>query len=219
MKRAIVMGAVIMGMCSSGAFAVDIKLGVVSLQKCFEEYYKTKQADSTLKDAADAYNKERQQLIAEFQKLQEERNKLVEEIAKPELSAAAKAEKQKEADNKLTELRKQKESIDKFDSVRRQQLQDQSNRMRGGIVKEITEQVVKIAKSQNYTLVIDSSGASMNATTFLVYAEDRLDITVDVIRELNKNAPPMEPSKPSGGSSSTNSPAKSAAPEAVPTPK
>src|SRR5690242_13529870 len=109
MKRAIVIGAVIPGLCSSGAFAADMKIGVVSLQKCFEEYYKTKQADATLKDAAEAYNKERQQLISDFQKLQEERNKLVEEIAKPELSAAAKADKQKEADAKLTDLRKQKE--------------------------------------------------------------------------------------------------------------
>ncbi len=214
MKRAIVTAAILAGLCSSGSFAADFKLGVANLQKCFEEYYKTKQADATLKEAADAYSKERQQLIADFQKVQEERNKLIEEVSKPELSEAAKKEKNKEAETKLAELRKQKDSIDEFDRVRRQQLQDQSNRMRGGIVKEITDQVVRIAKAQNFTLVLDSSGASMNGTPSVVYAEEHLDITQDVIREMNKNAPPPEPAKPASGGGSTNAPAKPALPPA-----
>ncbi len=211
MKRTIVIAAAIIGLCVSGTHAAENKLGVANLQKCFEEYYKTKQADVTLKDAADAYNKERQQLIAEFQKLQEERSKLEEEIAKPELSAATKAEKKKESDTKLAELKKQKENIDDFDRVRRQQLLDQQNRMKAGIVKEITDQIVKISKAQNFTLVLDSSAASaLSGTPMLFYFEDRLDITPDVIRELNRNAPPIEPAKPAAGS--TNAPAKSPAP-------
>ncbi len=196
MKKIILVGAAIVGLIAGGARAAELKVGVVNLQKCFEDYYKTKQADATLKDAAEAYNKERQQLIGEFQKVQEERNKLLEEINKPELSATAKAEKQKEAETKLADLRKQKDQIDEFDKVRRQQLQDQSNRMRGGIVKEITEKVNFIAKTQNYTLILDSSGASMNGTSLLVYFEDRLDITSDVVRELNRYAPPPAAPKP-----------------------
>src|SRR5438105_15844903 len=104
MKRAIVIGAATAALFAHSTLAADIKVGVVNLQKCFEEYYKTKSADITLKEAAEAYNKERQQLITEFQKLQEERNKLVEEINKPELSAAAKADNTKESEAKLAEL-------------------------------------------------------------------------------------------------------------------
>ena len=204
MKRAIVIGAVMMGLVTSGALAAEVKIGTVNLQKCFDEYYKTKQAEGTLKEAADAYNKERQQLIQEFQKLQEERGKLEEEMAKPELSATAKADKKKESDAKLNDLRKQKESIDEFDKVRRQQLLDQQNRMKGNIVKEITDRVNQISKAQNFNLVLDVSGPSMNGTTTVVFSDDRLDVTVDVIRELNRNAPPVEAPKPA----STNAPAK-----------
>lgn len=195
MKKAIVLATMAAGLLAQGAFA-EMKIGVVNLQKAFEEYYKTKQADATLKEAAEAYNKERQQLIAEFQKVQEERTKLVEEINKPELSATAKAEKQKEAEAKLADLQKQKQSIDEFDRVRRQQLQDQSNRMRGSIVKEITEQVAKISKSRDYDLILDTSGASMNGTPIVVFSEDQYDLTTDVVRELNRNAPAAEAPKP-----------------------
>jgi len=218
MKRTLLVGVTITALFAEGTFAAEFKVGVANLQKCFEEYYKTKQADVTLKEAAEAYNKERQQLISDFQKVQEERNKLVEEMNKPELSEAAKKEKSKEAETKLADLRKQKDSIDEFDRVRRQALQDQSNRMRSSIVKEITDRVVQIAKAQNFTLILDSSGASMNGTAVLVYFEDRLDVTLDVIREMNRNAPPPEPAKPSGAKPAggkTNEPAK----EAVPTPK
>lgn len=206
MKRAIVIGAVMMGLVTGSAFAADIKIGTVNLQKCFDEYYKTKQAEATLKEAADAYNKERVQLIQEFQKMQEERGKLEEEIAKPELSATAKADKKKESDAKLEDLKKQKNSIDEFDKVRRQQLLDQQNRMKSNIIKEITDKVSQISKAGNLTLVVDISGPSMNGTTIIVYAEDRLDISLDVVRELNKNAPAMGAPKPA----STNAPAMEA---------
>lgn len=206
MKKMISMGAAWLLVATVPGFAADLKLGVVNLQKIFEEYHKTKQADSTLKEAADAYNKERQQLIGEFQKLQEDRNKLMEEINKPELSAKAKEEKTKEAETKLTDLRKQKESIDEFDRVRRQQLQDQSNRMRANIVKEITDHVVKIAKGQGFSLVIDSSGSSMNGTPLLVYFDEKLEVTREVINELNRGAPAIEPPKPTAPAK-TNEPA------------
>ena len=209
MKRAIVAAGIIAGLYGNTVLAAEFKVGTANLQKCFEEYYKTKSAELTLKEAADAYNKERQQLINEFQKLQEERQKLVDESNKPELSKQAKEDKTKEAEAKLAELRKQNESIQEFDRVRRQQLTDQQNRMRNSIVKEIADQVVRIAKVQNFTLVFDSSGSSMNGTPVLIYFEDRMDITTDIVRELNKNQPPPEtrPAPPK-----TNEPSKSTAP-------
>lgn len=210
MKKVMIAAAVIAGLLSNGTFAADLKIGVVNLQRCFEEYYKTKQADSMLKEDAEAYNKERQERIGAFTKTSEERNKLLEEIKKPELSEAAKKDKEKESEAKLADLRKMEAAIREYDNVRRQSLKEASDRMRGTIVKEITEQVVKISKSQNFTVVLDSSGASMNGTAILVYSEDRLDITQDVIRELNRNAPPPEPAKPAGGSK-TNQPPKPAA--------
>src|SRR2546425_61383 len=86
--------------------------------------------------------------------------------------------------------------VGRYTRVRRQQLQDQQNRMRGSIVKDIADQVVRIAKGQNFTLVFDSSGSSMNGTPVLIYFEDRMDITPDIIRELNKNQPPPELKSP-----------------------
>jgi len=206
MKRAILIAAVAAGLAVEG-WTAEMKIGTVNLAKCFEDYYKTKQADSTLKESGDAYVKERQALITDFQKLTEERNKLVDEMNKPELAAEKKAEKQKEAEAKLAELRKQNEQIQEFDRVRRAQLDDNRRRMQAGIVKEITEQINKIARAQNFTLIFDSSGVSMNTTPVLVFAEERLDITIEVIRELNKNQPAATPA-PAPPASKPAEPAK-----------
>ena len=70
-------------------------------------------------------------------------------------------------------------------------------RMRQGILKEVTDVVQKEAKDAGYLLVLDKSGNTLNGLPSLVFAQDNLDITADIIKILNKNAPtPAEAPKP-----------------------
>ena len=73
--------------------------------------------------------------------------------------------------------------------------------MRNGIVDEITKLVLDKVKVENYDLVMDRSGLSLNGVPILIYAKDGLDFSDEIITQLNK-------SKPTDTASPSASPAK-----------
>ncbi len=60
-------------------------------------------------------------------------------------------------------------------------------RMRGGIVDEINKIVEARVKSENFDLVFDKSGPSLNGVPVLLYSRDSFEFTDEVIKALNKN--------------------------------
>ena len=79
--------------------------------------------------------------------------------------------------------------------------------MRNGIVDEITKLVLDKVKTEDYDVVMDRSGLSLNGVPILIFAKDGLDFSDDIITQLNKNKP-----KDSDTGSSAASPAASPAP-------
>ena len=61
--------------------------------------------------------------------------------------------------------------------------------MRNGIVDEITKLVQDKVKSDNYDLVFDKSGSSLNGVPMVLYSRDNMEFSDDIIAALNKNKP------------------------------
>lgn len=170
----------------ASARGVELKVGVINLDRAFNEYYKTKLADAQLKQQADEFNEERKKLIEEYEKLQEQFAKLRDESQNIALSESVRSAKRDEAEDKLVELRDFESRIRRFDETRRKQLDDQSRRMRKRIVDEILQTANNYAKVRGFQLVLDSSAQSLNGVEMVLYADPKLDITDDVLGELNK---------------------------------
>ena len=102
------------------------------------------------------------------------------------MSADAKAQKAKERDDKISNIKNMEREITEFRQTRERQLQEQALRMREGIVKEISDVVMEKVKSGNLDLVFDKSGNSLNGVPVLMYSRDSVDFTNDVIAVLNK---------------------------------
>ncbi len=197
----------------SSASAQQLKLGTVDMKKVFESYYKTKDAESRINEARNAAKKELEDRIDNAKKLNEEVGKLNEDMQKSELSKEAKDQKSKARDEKINELKTMEREIREFQQTREKQLQEQSVRMRGGIVDEINKVVADRVKSDQYDLVIDKSGPSLNGVPIVLFAKESFDFTTDVVTALNKNrssdtpAPaagegggkPAAPAAPAGG--------------------
>lgn len=173
----------LVAMTASGA---ELKVGIINLDRAFSEYYKTKLADAQLKEQADEFNEERKKLIDEYEKLQEQFAKLRDEAQNIALSESVRSAKRNEAEDKLVELRDFESRIRRFDETRRKQLDDQSRRMRKRIVDEILQTVNNFAKVRGFQLVLDSSAQSLNGVETVLYGDPKLDITDDVLGELNK---------------------------------
>ena len=99
----------------------------------------------------------------------------------PALSADGKDAKSKERDDLIQETKNLEREINEFRETREKQLQEQAVRMRNGIVDEITKLVLEKVKDENYDLVMDRSGLSLNGVPILIFAKDGLDFSDDIV--------------------------------------
>ena len=115
--------------------AVEQSIVFVNLDRAFNEFYKTKLADTQLKQQADEFNAERKKLVIDYEKIQKDFNAIRDVAQNTALSDDIRTEKRNAAEEKLVELRDYESRIRRFDDSRRKQLDDQSRRMRKRIVE------------------------------------------------------------------------------------
>lgn len=165
------------------------KIGTVDMNKIFSSYYKTKDAETRINEARATAKKELDDRMDTYKKNLEAINKLNTDMNKPELSKDAKDEKLKARDEKINETKNLEREITEFRTTREKQLQEQAVRMRNGIVDEISKLVQDKVKSDNYDLVLDKSGQSLNGVPICLFARDSMDFSEEIITQLNKNKP------------------------------
>jgi Skp family chaperone for outer membrane proteins len=184
--------------------AQGMKIGTVDMNRTFREYNKTKDAEAKINDAKNQAKKEYDERADAYKKALDDVNNLNKQLEAPALSADAKAQKAKERDDKISNIKNMEREITEFRQTRERQLQEQALRMREGIVKEITDVVMDRVKQNNLDLVFDKSGNSLNGVPVLMYSRDSVDFTNDVIAVLNK------PGRPSSVNTSMTTPAAGA---------
>jgi outer membrane protein len=167
----------------------QLKVGTVDMNKIFSSYYKTKDAESRINEARNEAKKELDDRMDSHKKALDEIKGLEDQLNKPELSKDAKDKLTKTRDQKITDFRTIDSEIADFKTTREKQLQEQAVRMRNSIVQEITKLVQDKVKSDNYDLVFDKSGMSLNGVSVLVYSRDAMDFSDDIITQLNKSKP------------------------------
>ena len=201
MKKYLVLSLLTALLGTAGASAQNIKIGTVDMKKVFESYYKTKDAEAKINEARNNAKKELEDRMDVAKKTLDEVKKVDEEIAKPELSREAKEQKAKIRSEKAAELQNMDREIREFQQSREKQLQEQSVRMRAGIVDDINKIVAERVKAENFDMVFDKSGPSLNGVPIVLYSRDSYEFTDAVVTALNKNKgkEPAEPVKPATG--------------------
>ncbi len=182
----------------------ELSVGTVDMNRVFKEYHKTREADARLNAAKEAAKKEFDERADAYKKELEEINTLNAQIDAPALAAEAKAQKAKQRDEKIAKLKNMEREINEFRQTREQQLQQQMQHLQENLLKEITAVVLEQTKTKNFDMVFDTSGASLNRFSPILFSRERADFTSDVIAALNKApaatataaAKPSAPSKP-----------------------
>jgi outer membrane protein len=167
------------------ASAQQVKLGTVDMKNVFENYYKTKEAEARINEARNQAKKELEDRMDAYKKASDEIQKLNDEINRPELSKDAKEKKTAQRDEKINDIKNMEREIKEFQVQREKQLNDQTMRMRAGIVDQINKVVNDRVKAENYDLVLDRSGQSLNGVPIILYAREASDFTKHVVKELN----------------------------------
>ncbi len=175
--------------------SADLKIAVVDLNKAFESYYKTQDAQARLKEKNDLFQKDYQDMVATYNHMGEEAQKLKNDSTDATLSADARADKLKALQVKAQELQTMERKIEEMKVERQREIQDEVGRRHQEIVGEMTKVINAYSGPQGYDLVLDkSSSSSASGVPYLLYNSSKLtDITADIVKQLNSTRPAGAP--------------------------
>ncbi len=178
--------------------AADIKFGVVDMSKAFSEFHKTKDAADKFKTNIDKAQKEMNDRWSVYKNLMNDMQKLKKEASDPIMTPDARAKRAAEFEDKAKELRSLEQEIGEAQNRRTNLLKQDDMQIRKGIYDEILVVVRDKAKAEGYDFIFDKSGMSLSTVPVLIYYKDAVDISDQIIVELNKNAPAAAPAAAAG---------------------
>jgi outer membrane protein len=169
--------------------AAPLKVAIIDMKKALTQFHETVAADAEEKvERADiqADNVER---IAAIEGLEEEMRKLRGDFQSADISPEKKkaiAQVFGEREQTLVALRREREEFIK----RRSRALNQKMVTKLQSIREIVgKQVRDHAAGIDVDYVFDSSGLTTNQVPFILYVRNKVDITDDVLKLLNKDAP------------------------------
>ena len=167
------------------SLVADQKIVTVDMDKVFNSYYKTKIENTRIKKQTDIYreylvrlNKSREKLQQEFVRLRDTSQNIAYSDAERENSRIS-------AENKYRQLQAKDVEIQQYNQEKREKLIEEFRKIKEGLVKEIGKVIKSIGIREKYTLILDTSGDSLNTIPTVIYHDKYLEITDEVIKQLN----------------------------------
>lgn len=188
LSRTILPAILILALAGSSAFAQN-HTAIIDLKRVFDSYWKTKEADSALKERAAEMDKQFKNLTDDYQKNRDTFQKLLTDANDSAVSADERLKRQKSADAKKLELAENEQAMESFHRQAAATLDEQKRRMRDKVLAEIREAVNTKAKAAGYTMVFDTAAESLNSTPVLLYTNGENDMTDEILTQLNSTAP------------------------------
>jgi len=169
------------------------RIVTVDLNRVFNEYYKTPIELKKLQEMRDSNSNDESAMLADYRKLNDELVKLRDESEKPEYTTEVKDQKRKTMSEKLVQIQKSQQDIEEFRRVRLKAYDDQRSLRQTNILKDITDAINKMAGDAGYMMVFDKSGMTANGMPSILFSQNTMEVTDDILKVLNKNAPKPEP--------------------------
>jgi len=170
----------------------ELKFATVDMKLLLKDYYRTEIAQQELNEKQALLTKSNNEKVKQIQELEEEMNTLRKQFEDPSLNQAKKESLANQLREKQQEGIAMDRSLKEYLERKRRQVQEDMQRQMRGILEEISKLLEEKAKADDYDYVFDKSGNSTTQVPVLLYAKDSVDITEELLAELNKDAPKTE---------------------------
>lgn len=174
---------------STASVHAQPKIAIVDMKTVFDGYWKTKQASVTFEDRKTDYAGQHQKMIEQYQAANEDYRKLRESAAETAISSTEKERRNAESETKLKEIQKLERDIRDHQKSMEGNLTETRFRLRRNILQDIREIIKTKAKTDGYTLVLDSAAEGINQTPIVLFSSGQNDITQEILTTLNASAP------------------------------
>lgn len=179
----------IMGTLAFNVASAQLNVVTVSMQKLFDGYYKSEQANARLESIREQAVAEAQQKEQQLLEIRDQINLMQEELENPVLTDASKLSKQADMQNLVNQGRALQQEFQQWQQTTMNNLNQRSQDIRNSLIEEIVKVVNDIAlKELSADLVFDTSDILGSGVPTVLYADSRLDITDRVLIKLNAAA-------------------------------
>jgi outer membrane protein len=177
-----------LGLSISNASA-ELKVVMVDMTTLLNNYHKTKSAELEDKVNQEAIRKEAAERASAMTSINEELRKLSVDFRDPQLSAEKRKSIAAEAKEKQSTLEILKNDREEYLDRSSRALNQKMVLIMDEIRAEVITAVNQYAEGADVDYVFDESGLTTTQVPFIVYVRNRVDITADVLKLLNKDAP------------------------------
>ncbi len=184
--------------------AQSLKVGVVDMAKLFDGHYKTAEKNIVFQEEQERVKAEIDRLNGQGLALQEEAQGLAEQLNNPVLKDDAKAGIEQQARIKVEEMQRKQQEMNALVQNSSESLKQRIMNFRTLLMDEISQVAQEVAKRQGITMLFDKSGPSLLGMPAVLYAEEGLEITAEVLAEINKDKPADAPDAPVDGPASSD---------------
>ncbi|MEO1856439.1 MAG: OmpH family outer membrane protein [Rubritalea sp.] len=176
-------------MCLSSVSAEDLKIASVNMEMLFNEFHMTKKVQAQVKVDQERIQKDNASRLEHIRGLQSEIEKLSKQRGDATISDKKRLEIERQIKLKVSEG-------NAADNERRQWLQRQSKALgeqtgeeQRAILENIQSKIADYAREQDFDVIVDQSSRSATRTPVFAFIKDKYDVTAELLKDLNKDAP------------------------------
>ncbi len=189
MKRVLIMLFLAVGLNLSHNLNAATAIGVISLEKVYNGYWRTDVENKKLKT-------KQEEALDRIKKLEESLRKegtvlgnMIKAMQDPRLAAAERSKRQQQVQTKQKELQQMQDAIQGFRERTRKDLELDMRKQRDQIMEEIQQIVSNEAKKRKLNLVLDAAARSAAIAPIVIFTDGENDLTEEVLRQLNLSDP------------------------------
>ncbi|MDO5462387.1 MAG: OmpH family outer membrane protein [bacterium] len=160
-------------------------IAVVDVDTVLEHHPNTKGDRQTLELTIEEYATERDALLADIKKREEELEALAKQMQNPMLAQTKIAELQKKGETLFAELNQVKQNAELQVAKRRKDLQELDTRLVRRSTKDVVEKIDAYAKEKGYDIILDKRNVPFVKATY--------DVTNDIIIRCGGTLPKETP--------------------------
>ena len=180
----------------SGSALAQTKVATVDLQKLFDNYWKTRQANAAIQDQLAQQAKDEANWKDDLKKANDKYQQDLARSNDQAISTDERDRRKQAAADDLKQLQQRQAAIDLTTRTSQTRMAEQSQHMSEKIRADIMAHISAAAKAGGYTIVLNTAAEGFNLGTgrinvpsAVIYNVDEVDLTDAVLKQLNAGAP------------------------------
>ncbi len=161
-------------------------IAVADFAHVYTNYFKTKLAVDQLREMAAGINAEQLRMKEELNARQNKFTEVRDRSMAQDLEVEERSKLRAQAEENIVEMRRLEGQVKEYTESQKKLLDTQTRRIRESLQGEIREKIDRYGRDNGILLIIDRSKIDEAGLPAILYYDETMDVTADLLREVNR---------------------------------